>query len=122
MQAKRAVFGSILEQTVVVHKDGFNVATSPRRDVPTSRRPHVVTSQRHDVGSTYIEVNKRQRHDVSTSRRQREFCLSIIKSKKGTRIRGIRDRGAYELGHENHNSSDFDLGEEPVICIFLLFR
>ena len=72
----------------------------------TSRRPNVATSQRRDV---------------ATSRLQREFCLSIIKSKKGTRIGGIGDRGAYELGHENHNSTDFDLGEEPVICIFLLF-
>ena len=53
MQAKRVVFGSILEQREAVHKDGWNV----------------VTSQRHDVGSTYIEVNKRQRCDVSTSRR-----------------------------------------------------
>ena len=36
------------------------------------------------------------------------------------RIQGIEDRGAYELGHINHNSSDFDLGEDPIICIFLL--
>ena len=40
-----------------------------RRDVPMSRRPHVVTSQRHDVGSTNTGVNKQKRHDVSTSRR-----------------------------------------------------
>ena len=32
----------------------------------TSRRPNVMTSQRRDVGSTKIEVNKRQRRDVST--------------------------------------------------------
>ena len=80
-----------------------------------------MTSQRRDVGSTYIEVNKRQRRNVSTSRHQREFCLSIIKSKKGTIIRGIGDRGAYELGHGNHNNSDFDLGEEPVILYFSSF-
>ena len=55
-----------------------NVATSPRRDIPTSRRPHVVTSQRQDVGSTNIKVNKRQR--------QCEFCLLIIEIKKGWRI------------------------------------
>ena len=54
--------------------------------VGTSRRPNIVTSQRRDVGSTTIEVNKPQRRDVSTSRRQRDFYLSIIKSKKGTRI------------------------------------
>ena len=104
----------------------------------TSRLPHVVSSQRRDVGSTYIEVNKRQRRDVltsrrpnvatsqrrdvPTSRRQREFCLSIIKSKKGTRIQGIGDRGAYELGHGNHNSNNFDLGEEPIILYFSSFR
>ena len=52
----------------------------------------VVTFQRRDVRSTNIEVNKRQRHDVSTSRRQRDFCLSIIKSKEGTIIPGIKDR------------------------------
>ena len=89
--------------------------------VATSRRPHVVTSQRRDVGSTYIEVNKRQCRDVSASRRQCEFYLSIIKSKKGTRIQRIGDRGEYELGHGNHNSSDFDLGEEPVNLYFSSF-
>ena len=38
----------------------------------TSRRSNVATSQRrdvHDVESEKIEVNKRQRRDVSTSRR-----------------------------------------------------
>ena len=49
--AKRVVFGSILEQRMKVHKDGWNVATFQRRD----------------VGSTNIKVNKRQRRDVSTS-------------------------------------------------------
>ena len=52
-----------------------------RRDVPTSRRPHVVTSQRRDVGSTIVQVNKRQRRDVATSRRQCEFYFPNIKSK-----------------------------------------
>ena len=33
---KRAVFGSILEQRMKVHKDGWNVATFQRRYVPTS--------------------------------------------------------------------------------------
>ena len=46
-----AVFGSILVQREAVHKDGWNVATSQRRDVE----------------STYKEVNKRQRRDVPTS-------------------------------------------------------
>ena len=58
----------------------------------TSRRPNVMTSQRRNVGSTKIEVNKRQRRDVETSRRQRDFCLSIIKRKKGPEFSGIKDR------------------------------
>ena len=128
MQAKRVVFGSILKQRVAVHKDGWNVATSrrlhvvtsQRRDVPTSRRwVHIYRSQQAAT-SRRLNVVTSQRRDVATSRRQRRFYLLIFKSKKGTRIRGIGDQGAYELGHENHNSSDFDLGEEPVICIFLL--
>ena len=40
-----------------------------RRDVPTSRRPHVTTFQHHDVGSTNAEVNNLKRRDASTSRR-----------------------------------------------------
>ena len=65
---KRAVFGSDLEQRIKEHKEGLE-----RRDVPTSRRPHVVTPQRRDVGSTNLKVNKWQRRDVVTSRRQREL-------------------------------------------------
>ena len=44
----------------------------------TSRRPHVVTSQRRDVGSTNIKVNKRQRRDVSAS-----SVFSSLKAKRG---------------------------------------
>ena len=88
-----------------MHKDDWNVATS----------------QRLDVESTYKEVNKRQRRDAPTSRRQRELFLSIIKSKRGPEFQGIGDQGTYELGHGNQNSSDIDLEEEPVICIFLRF-
>ena len=39
-----------LDQRVKVHKAGWNVATSQRRD----------------VGSTNVEVNKQQRRNVST--------------------------------------------------------
>ena len=66
--------------------------------VGTSRRSRVVTSQRHDVGSTnrsqqaaasrLLNVATSQRRDIATSRHQHDSCLSIIKSKKGTRIRG----------------------------------
>ena len=93
--AKRAVFGSILEQRMKVHKDCWNVATF--------QRPHVVTPQRRDVGSTKLKVNKWKRHDAPTSRRlniatlQRldvnaSFVLSSLKAKRGCRIGGIGDR------------------------------
>ena len=68
---------------MVVHKGGWNVATSSRRDVPTSQRPHIVTSQRRDVGSTYIEVNKRQRRDVNVS-----FASQSLKAKRGPEFGG----------------------------------
>ena len=67
--AKRQLLGAILEQQKAEHEDVWNVMTFQHRDVPTSRRLHVVTSQRRDVGSTTMQVNKQQRRDVSTSRR-----------------------------------------------------
>ena len=53
-----------------------NVATSPRRDVPTSRR----------------WVNQYKSQQYATSRRQCEFCFLIIKSKDGCRFGGIENR------------------------------
>ena len=50
---KGQLLEAILEQQEAVHKDGWNIATSQRRD----------------VGSTNIKVNKRQRRDVSMLRR-----------------------------------------------------
>ena len=49
---KGQLLEAILEQEEAVHKDGWNVTTSQRRD----------------VGSTNIKVNNRQRRDASTSR------------------------------------------------------
>ena len=54
-----------------------------RRDVATSRRPHIVTSQRRDVGSTFIEVNKRQRRDVSAN-----SASQSLKAKRGPKFEG----------------------------------
>ena len=106
-----------------MHKDGWNVAMSPRHDVPTSRRLNVATSRSLNVAtsrslnvatSRSLNVATSQRRvvatsrrcNVATSRRQRELCLSIIKRKKGTRIqRGVRRSRTYELGPENHHSS-----------------
>ena len=64
---KGELLEAILEQKEAGHKDGWNIATSQHRD----------------VGSINLKVNKWQRRDVSTSRRQREFCLLTIKSKMG---------------------------------------
>ena len=47
-EVKRADFGSKLEQWKAMHES-----------VGASRRPHVVTSQRRDVGSTNTRVNKK---------------------------------------------------------------
>ena len=63
----------------------------------TSRRPHVVTPQRRNVGSTNIKVNKRQRRDVSASsaspslkaKRGPEFEASGDHTNEGTEIRAV---------------------------------
>ena len=62
-----------------------------RRDVPTSRRSHVVTSQRCNVGSTIVQVNKRQRRDVSAS--------SVFPALKANGGADLGHREAYERGH-----------------------
>ena len=69
----------------------------------TSRRPHVVTSQRRDVGSTNIKVNKQQCRDISTLQRLNVATLqrrdvsessvfSSLKAKKG--VQNARHRGS----------------------------
>ena len=96
-----------------------NVATSPRRDVLTSRR-----------WVNNIQVNNRQRRDASTSRRlnvatsQRRdvsasSAFSALKANGGADLEASGEW--YESGHGNQSKSDSDLEEEPVICIFLYF-
>ena len=77
---------AILEQKEAVHKDGWNVATSPRRDVLTSRRWVNIYRSQQAATSRPLNVVTSQHRDVATSLRQRELFLSIIKSKMGTRI------------------------------------
>ena len=84
-----------------MHKDDWNVATSQRRDSPMSRRPNVAKSQRRNVSAGYSSQS--------------------LKAKGDQISRGIGDQGTYELGHGNQDSSDIDLKEEPVICIFFHF-
>ena len=107
-------------QWEAVHKDDWNVATSPRRDAPTSRRPHVVTPQRRDVESIYKEFNKWRRPNVTKLQRRdvsASYSSQSLKAKgdqnSGGGGGGIGDQGTYELGHRNKSNSDFDLEEEP---------
>ena len=60
----------------------------------TSRRPHVVTPQRHDVGSTNLKVNKWQRCNVATLAR---VVFSSLKANGGAKLEasGIGDQGTY---------------------------
>ena len=91
---KGQLLEAILEQKEAVHKDGWNVVTSP-----TSRRPHVMTSQRCDVGSTNIKVNKRQRRDVSAS-----SVFSSLKAKRGAEfeVSGIVQTRARKSEQQHH--------------------
>ena len=56
-----------------------------------SRRSHVVTFPRRDVGSTIVQVNKRQRRDVSAS--------SVFPALKENGGADLGHREAYERGH-----------------------
>ena len=84
-----------------------------RRDVPTSRRPHVVTPQRRDVGSTNIKVNKLQCHDVSAS-----SASPSLKAKRGLEFEAS---GIARTRARKSEQQDIEFEEEPMICIFLLF-
>ena len=83
--------------------------------VGTSRRPNVATSQRRDVGSTYIEVNKRQRRDVSAS-----YSSQSLKAKWGPEFKGGSEiEDVRTRARKSSQQQDFDLGEEPSFCIFI---
>ena len=90
----------------------------------TSRRPHVVTFQRRDVGSTNTEVNNQKRRDVSTLRRLNVATLQRhdVSTRSAPHhlkhqwfgIEGIGRRT--NEGTEFQSSSDTDFEEVPVIC------
>ena len=90
-----------------------------RRDVPTSRRLHVATSQRHDVESTMQKSTSRnvvtaQRRDVATSRRQLEICTLSFKVRMAQKSGGRRE--AYEQRHGIPERSDTDYEGVLGIC------
>ena len=85
-----------------MHKDGWNVATSQRRDVPTSRRWVNIYRSQQVATSRCLNIVTSQHRNVTTSRRQRELCLSIIKSKRGPEFKEDERLRTYKLGHIDH--------------------
>ena len=102
-----------------------HVATSPRRDVTTSRRHHVATSPRRDVTtSRRHHVATSPRRDVTTSRRHHvatsprrdvssKICTSSFKVQMAQKL-GHRE--AYERRHGFPEQSDIDFEEVPGTC------
>ena len=131
---KGSCWKHFLEQWGAKQGSGCHVATSPRRDVPmsrrwvnnaevnnqkrcdvpTSQRLNVVTFQRRNVStSCRSNVVTSQRHDVATSRRQHGICTSSFKARM---VRNGGHREAYERGHEIPKQSDANFEEVLVIC------
>ena len=79
------------------------------KESATSRRPHVVTFQCRDVGSTNTEVNNQKHRDVSTVSAPHHLKHQWF------RMRGIRRRT--NEGTDFQSSSDTDFEEVPVIFI-----
>ena len=75
-----------------------------RRDASTSRRLNVVMSQRRDVAA---------------SRRQRDFSITIIKSKKGPEFEDIE--GRTNKGTESRAAATQINEEETCFCIFFFY-
>ena len=91
---ERAVFEIILEQREEEQKAGRNVATSSQREEKVNKWP--------------------------TLRRQREFCLNIIKSKRTRNRGGIKKRT--DEGMESIAAATQISGEETSFCIFFVSK
>ena len=85
-----------------------NVATSPRRDVPTSRRWVNQYGSQQPETSRRLNVATLQRRDVSTGSAPHHLKHQWF------RMRGIGRRT--NEGMEFQSSSDTDFEEVPVIC------
>ena len=104
---------AFLEQWGAKQGSGCHVATSPRRDVPTSRS-----------WVNNAEVNNQKRRDVPTSRRLNIATLQRRDVSMGSALHHLKHewfgmggyREAYERGHEIPEQSDANLEEVPVIC------
>ena len=77
------------------------------------------------AGTSRRRVNKKrnstsgQRRDASTSRRQRDFCLTIIKSKRDQKSRGIGKHT--DEGMESRATANQISREDTCFCIFFSF-
>ena len=85
-----------------------NVMTSPRRDVPTSRRWVNQYRSQQSKTSRRLNVATFQRRDVSTGSAPHHLKHQCF------RIKGIGRRT--KEGTEFQSSSDTDFEEVPVIC------
>ena len=79
---------------------------------------HVVTSPRHDVGSTMQKSTTSPRRDVTTSLRQLENLHLIIKCQTA---RKLGHREAYDQRHGFPEPEDPDFGRVPGICTAFQF-
>ena len=68
-----------------VHKDGWNVATSPRRDALTSQRWVNYYKSQQAASSQCLNVAKLQRRDVSAS-----SASPSLKAKRGPEFEASR--------------------------------
>ena len=88
-QLLEAVFGTMRSR----QRSDCHVATSPRRDVITSRRHHVATSSRRDVSS--------------------KICISSFKVRMAQKL-GHREAYVRRHGFPEHSDTDFE--EVPGTC------
>ena len=88
---KSSCWKQFLEQWGVKQGSDYHVATSQRRDVPTSRRPHVATSPRRDVPtSRRPNVATLQHRDVSSRSAPYHLKCEWLRNRGGSR--GVRTK------------------------------
>ena len=104
-QLLEAVFGTMRSR----QGSDCHVATSPRRDVTTSRRHHVATSPRRNVTTS-------RRHHVATSPRCDVSSKIYTSSFKVQMAQKLGHREAYERRHGFPEQSDIDFEEVPGTC------
>ena len=117
-EARRTTFGSLFGAMRSRQGSHCHVATSPRRDVSTSRR-HQVTTWR----STNTEVNHSPRRDVSTSRRHHVATSPRRDVSSKICISSLNARGLGILGHRRTCGQRHEFGEPTTLTlrIFLDF-